>query len=269
MYTQIDTQLILEAVKQTGNIFLPGFKKNILPTEVTDFKIFLNDIEERCFFSLKRHIEKAYPAIPWKGDEFDYNEQKQPLDLNEYWLCDSMDGAVQYMQHLAGWTINLVLIRSGKPYFSVIYDPLSQEMFWAEAGKGAFLNGIRITPSVKTELKAMIAVFEYAFPYEKVPGLNKQIGLTVADMIEHFGCVRNYGPHGLQLAYVACGRIDVFVQHDLDTYNWLPGILIAQEAGAETINFNEEPWKWGDNSLIASPLSIGKKFIEARIANPL
>lgn len=269
MYTQIDTRLVLDAVKETGSLFLPDFKKNALPTAVTDFKLTLDKIEERCLTALKNHIETAYPAIQWKGDEFDYNEQKQPLDLKEYWLCDSMDGAVQYMQHLPGWTINLVLIRSGKPFFSVIYDPLSQELFWAEAGKGAYLNGMPVSPSTKTDLKAMIAVFEYAYPYEKVPGLNKKIGLTVADMIEHFGCVRNYGPHGLQLAYVASGRVDVFIQQDLDTYNWLPGILIAQEAGAEILTIDGEPWKWGDNSLIVSFKGTAQKFIQARIENPL
>jgi len=70
-------------------------------------------------------------------------------------------------------------------------------------------------------------------------------------MLDKFGVVRNYGPHALQLAYVAAGRIDLFVQHDLDTHNWLAGILIAQEAGAEILSANGTPWQWGDQSLLA------------------
>ncbi len=113
----------------------------------------------------------------------------------------------------------------------------------------------------------MLSVFEYPLESSKVPGLNQKIGNAVADLLQNFGVVRNYGPHGLQLAYVAAGRIDVFYQEGFDTYNWLPGILIAQEAGAEILTTDGRPWNWGDDSLMVALPGVGKKFLEAKSGN--
>lgn len=83
-------------------------------------------------------------------------------------------------------------------------------MFWAKEGYGAFLNDKPIEPSSKTSLGDMVAVFEYTHHYTKTEGLYQKIGTSVGDLLENFGVVRNYGPHGLQLAYVGAGRIDLF-----------------------------------------------------------
>jgi myo-inositol-1(or 4)-monophosphatase len=258
-----EVQVMLDTVRKAGNMFLAEFKQKDIPQNKTDFSAQLDEIEARCLAILQQGLSTAFPDTPWRGNEFDYEEQRQPLDLPEYWLCDTMDGAIQYMQHLPGWTINLVQVRHGQLHFGVIYDPLLQEMFFAEAGKGAYLNDRLIRPAAKTDLKAMLAVFEYAFPYVEVPGLNQQIGASIGELLDHFGVVRNYGPHGLQLAYVGAGRIDLFYQRDLDTYNWLPGILIAREAGAEILTTDGRPWTWGAESLIVAPAGVAGKFLQA------
>ncbi|MBE9463470.1 inositol monophosphatase family protein [Dyadobacter subterraneus] len=264
MQKEIDIPLIINAVKKTGDLFLPDFRKTAIPNTREDSLIQLNHIEERCLTLLQENLSDAFPDTPWLGDEFDFEEQQKPLGLPEYWLCDTMDGAVQYMQHIVGWTINLVLVRDGRPYFAVIYDPYAQEMFWAVEGGGAFLNGNKINPSAKTDATVTLAVFEYAYQYKKVEGLNKKIGNAVTDLLENFGVVRNYGPCGLQLAYVGVGRIDFFYQPDLDTYNWLAGILIAKEAGAEILTADGRSWTWGEDSLLVATPGVGQKFCVAK-----
>jgi myo-inositol-1(or 4)-monophosphatase len=267
MQREINVSLILEAIKQAGDSFLKDFKKTAIPQDRESLLVQFNAIEEKCLALLKASLAADFPETPWSGEEFDYREQQQPLDLPEYWLCDSMDGAIQYMQHLPGWTINLVLVRNGRPHFAAIYDPLAQEMFWAIEGAGAYLNDAPIKPSGKTDLSIMLAVFEYALPYTKVPGLNQKIGAAVGDLLDHFGVVRNYGPHGLQLAYIGAGRIDAFYQQGLDTYNWLGGILIAKEAGAEILTTDARPWTWGEDSLMVAAPGIAGKFLQAKAVN--
>jgi myo-inositol-1(or 4)-monophosphatase len=179
-----------------------------------------------------------------------------------------MDGAIQYLNHLPGWTVNLVLINNAKPVLSVIYDPLANEMFYAEEGKGAFMNGKTIRPSMKTDTSAMIAVFEYGHQAGHVEELYQKTGAAVTDLLSHFGVIRNYGPHGLQLAYVGSGRIDVFYQEGQDTYNWLAGILIAKEAGADILTTDGRPWHWGESSLMVTSPDTGKNFIiNRRLSN--
>lgn len=248
MQLEPTTQLVLDAVRQIGDTFLKEYRQTPVPQDMATLQQQLTRIDEQCLPALKEAIAPAFPNTPWLiGDEFDSTGQRQPLDLPEYWLCDAMDGAIQYLQHVPGWTINIVLIRAGKPYLSVVYSPLDDELFWAQAGKGAFLNGKAIHPSTKTDTSVMLAVVEYGHQDQAnpTPYLHEQVGKAVTQLLDHVGIVRNYGPHGLQLASVGAGRIDLFYQPGLDTFNWLAGLLIAQEAGATILTINGQPWQWG------------------------
>ncbi len=269
MQRTINVSIVLNAVRRAGQIFLAEYKRTTIAQDEATLINLLAGLDDRCFTSLKADLIDAFPETPWIiGDEFDSIGQKQPLDLPEYWLCDAMDGAIQYLQHLPGWTINLVLIRDGRPYLSVIYAPLEGDMFWGQKGAGAFLNNDPIRPSTKTNLRMMLAVFEYGHPDENnpTPNLNRQIGDAVTALLDNFGIVRNYGPHGLQVASVGAGRIDLFYQQGLDTFNWLAGILIAQEAGADVLNTDGQPWTWGDDSLIVAAPGVAQKFLDAKAA---
>lgn len=265
MQTEINIPVILKSVRRVGKLFLKEFKQHKIPETMDDLLKQITAIEETCFDILKSGLKNAFPDTPWvDDDEFDTEAQRRPAPLPEYWLCDTMDGAIQYVQHLPGWTINLVLIQNGQSRFSVIYDPSSDELFWAEDGQGAYLNGNKITTSRKTEKNMMLAVFEYGHQNKADNNLNKKIGLSITDLLDHFGIVRNYGPHGLQLAYVGTGRIDVFVQEDLDTHNWLAGILIAKEAGADILTTDGRPWKWGEDSLMVSTKGAVNEFLASK-----
>jgi myo-inositol-1(or 4)-monophosphatase len=254
---------ILEAVRKVGNHFLKNYKQKAVPQNMEELTAALDDIDTICLSSLKADLAKDFPDTPWHiGDEFDTESQRSPAEGNEYWLCDAMDGAIQYLQHIAGWTINLVLVRDGRPYISVIFDPLANEMFWAKAGAGAFMNDQPLKPSTKTDPAVMLAVFDYGHQDKSANNLNEVIGKSVTKLIKTFGIVRNYGPHGLQLAYVGAGRIDLFVQHDLDTYNWIAGILIAREAGAEILTTKGSPWQWGSESLLVTTKPATHKFLK-------
>lgn len=265
MKNEINIPVILDAVRKVGNVFLKDYKQNAIPQSMDELLKQLEEIDVLCLTSLKEDLSLEFSNIPWHiGDEFDTNSQRNPENLQEYWLCDAMDGAIQYLQHIAGWTINLALIRNGKPFFSVIYDPLANEIFWAKDGEGAFMNGKSLEVSGKTDLAIMLAVFEYGHQDKSNNNLNEKIGATVTKLLQNFGIVRNYGPHGLQLAYVGAGRIDLFVEEDLDTYNWIAGLLIAKEAGAEILTTNGTAWKWGSESLLVAPKNIAEKYLQIK-----
>ena len=248
--------IAIETVKNVGKHFLNQFRKTDIPQTPDSLIKALSDIETECLEILKDHIDPIFGNIPWaKDDEFDKYSQKAPASYESYWLCDTMDGAIQYLQHIPGWTINLVLIEQGEPVFSVIYDPLNDECFHAEQNKGAYLNDSRISPSKKKSPLNMVAVLEYGHQLQYSDNWKKDFSTSLIHLTENFGIVRNYGPHGLQLAYIGAGRIDLFVQRDLDTHNWLAGILIAQEADAKMLSADGENWKWGHESLIAGTQS--------------
>ncbi|KFF00664.1 myo-inositol-1-monophosphatase [Chryseobacterium formosense] len=268
MQNEIKIPIILNAVRKIGDDFLKKYKLNPIPQSMDELLKELKNIDTLCLASLKKDLTLEFPNIPWHiGDEFDTDSQRNPAAVEEYWLCDAMDGAIQYLQHIPGWTINLVFIRNGKPFFSVIYDPLANEIFWAKDGEGAFMNDKAMNISRKKDFAVMLAVFEYGHQDKSNNHLNKKIGFTITQLLDNFGIVRNYGPHGLQLAYVGAGRIDMFIQEDLDTYNWIAGLLIAKEAGAEILTTDGIPWKWGSESLLVAGKSIIEKYLSIKSEN--
>ncbi|MDN3654210.1 inositol monophosphatase family protein [Ferruginibacter paludis] len=261
MKQAINVPIILNIVKTIGDEFAMDFKKERIPAGSSQFLLLFNTIEQKCLSYMKDTIYKYYPGIPWVEDELNFEKQKKANDLPDYWICDTMDGAVQYMQHLPGWTINLVLIRNGQPNLAIIYDPIHKEMFWAEKDQGAFLNNVKLKIAQKTESKYMLTSFNHPPLQNSVDGLNEKTGALIVRLLNEYGAVRNYGPCGLQIANVGAGRIDLFCQEGLDTYNWIAGILIAKEAGAAVLNINGDAWQWGDNSLLVGYSPVLLKLV--------
>jgi myo-inositol-1(or 4)-monophosphatase len=265
MLTPSETRAIHAAVRTAGDLFLPDFRQLPVPQTMAELEIRLADIEARCLATLQGTLAAAFPTTPWlAADEFALSADALPA---EYWLCDAMDGAIQYVQQLPGWTINLVLMRQGEPTFGAIYDPLAQELFWAQAGAGAFLNETPLRPSTKREPGVMVAVFEHTHGLDEDAALRQQVSQGLEKLLGTYGVVRNYGPHGLQLAYVGAGRLDVFLQIGRDLENWLPGLLIAREAGADLLTAAGQPWHWAADSLLATGPDLASPFLSAQLSS--
>ena len=266
MSLPLNIPAVLAAVQQAGDLFVQGYKQAPIPQDYDSLLAHVQQQDDRALAALKSSLAADFPDTPWLGgDEFDSRGQQQPLDRPDYWLYDALDGAVQYLQHLPGWTLNVVLVRHGRPHLAVIYAPLERELFWAQEGGGAFLNGVPLKPSTKTDPRLMVAVFNYGHQDEAhpTPDLNQKLGAGLTRLLNTFGVVRNYGPHGLQLAQVGAGRLELFYQEGLDTYNWLAGVLIAREAGATVLNLAGQPWQWGDEGLLVATTSAAAQFFQA------
>ena len=266
MLASSEITAIHAAVRTAGDHFLPDFRRPAVPQTMAELQARLADIEACCMAALQGALAVAFPTTPWlAADEFTLSAEATALPA-EYWLCDAMDGAIQYVQQLPGWTINLVLVRQGEPVFAAIYDPLAQELFWAQAGAGAFVNETPLRPSTKREPGIMVAVFEHTHGLDEDVALRQRVSEGLATLLGTYGVVRNYGPHGLQLAYVGAGRLDVFLQVGRDLENWLPGLLIAREAGADVLTAAGQPWQWAADSLLVTAPGLGTTFTPAPLA---
>ncbi len=265
MLAASEIAVIHTTVRAAGDQFLPDFRHLPVPQTMPELQARLTDMEARCMAALQGPLEAAFPAIPWlAADEFGLSAEAAELPA-EYWLCDAMDGAIQYAQQLPGWTINLVLMRQNEPVFAVIYDPLAQELFWAQAGAGAFVNETPLRPSTKREPGVMVAVFEHTHGLDEDVALRQRVSAGLTTLLGTYGVVRNYGPHGLQLAYIGAGRLDVFLQVGRDLENWLPGLLIAREAGADVLTAAGQPWHWAADSLLVTAPGLGTTFAPAHL----
>ena len=171
---------------------------------------------------------------------------------SEYrWYVDPLDGTTNFAHGFPAYNVTLALERAGELIAGVVFDPVRGELFTAEHGSGAFLNGARIrvskTPGIETSLVAT------GFPSRKRhENVNVHFYYQLA-MLSHG--VRRAGSAALDLAYVACGRLDAFWEFGLNPWDIAAGVLLIREAGGTCTDMHGGPLEMrglhilADNSL--------------------
>jgi myo-inositol-1(or 4)-monophosphatase len=152
------------------------------------------------------------------------------------WIIDPIDGTVNYAHGHNHSAISIAYVEDSQTKVGVVYNPFSEELFYAESGKGAFLNGNPISVSSEVELRrSLIAT---GFPYDKS---------TLAPMIPRLHAVlancadiRRIGSAALDICFLAMGRLEGYYE-SLSIWDFAAARLIAQEAGAECGHFSEVP----------------------------
>lgn len=143
------------------------------------------------------------------------------------WIVDPLDGTTNFLHGLPHWGVSVGLEHKGKIIAGVIYEPLRDEMFWAEKGQGAFLNGQRIRVSERQ--RPSESLFATGF---KLPPGQQQTRLTqLASISNRSAGVRRMGAAALDLAYVAAGRYEGFWDYGCKPWDVAAGIILVLEAG--------------------------------------
>ena len=155
-------------------------------------------------------LKKAKPNYSILSEEKGFDKQK---DKKNTWVIDPIDGTINFLHGIPHFAISIAL-KSGEEIISgLIFDPIKNEMFYAEKNNGAFLNNQRIRVSKKNQINECLFVtggkinIEPDLPYRKS------------------GCA------ALDMAYLACGRYDGYFQHNLDLWDIAAGIILVKEAG--------------------------------------
>ena len=154
-------------------------------------------------------LKKAKPNYSIVSEENGIEKNK---DKDNTWIIDPIDGTVNFLHGIPHFAISVALKQNDEIISGVIYDPIKDEMFYAEKNNGAFLNNKRIRVSKKKELK------ESLFASGNNP---ENINLNI----------RKTGSAALDLAYVSCGRFEGYFQKDLNLWDVAAGIILVKEAG--------------------------------------
>lgn len=164
------------------------------------------------------------------------------------WIIDPLDGTTNYAHGYPCFCVSIALERASEIVLGVIYDPLRDEMFAAEKGEGATLNGRRIRVSEVDDLnRAMVCT---GFPYD-VRGRG-DFARHFANFIMHAQAIRRDGSAALDLAYVACGRFDGFFEEGLRPWDVAAGVLLIEEAGGRISHYNGQPFNVYTPPILAS-----------------
>jgi myo-inositol-1(or 4)-monophosphatase len=164
------------------------------------------------------------------------------------WIIDPLDGTTNYAHGYPCFCVSIALEHHGKMEIGVVYDPLRDEMFAAERGQGASLNGRRINVSRTITLSS--ALLCTGFPYDVRQ--RSEFARHFASFIMHAQGVRRDGAAALDLAYVAAGRFDGFWEEGLKPWDVAAGTLIIEEAGGRVSNYRGEPFDIHTPPIMAS-----------------
>ena len=198
--------------------------------------------------------------LPILGEEVAKTEP-----TGRYWLVDPLDGTTNYAHRFPWFAPSIALMEDKTPLLGVVYHVMLDELFWAEKGKGAFLNGKKIGVSQVRQIND--AVLATGFPYGVHEQPQKVVG-AFHDFLVRAQGVRRAGAAALDLAYVACGRFDGFWEPLLKPWDTAAGILLVTEAGGVVTNYQGEAYDPFQNHILASNglihedlVAIARKYV--------
>ena len=181
-----------------------------------------------------RTIRSAYPQHGIVAEE----SGTRAGSSEERWLVDPLDGTVNYAHQVPFFAVSIAFARGNDVLAGVVLNPVSGELFSAQAGKGAFLNGEPIAVSPETRIAD--SLLATGFPYERSDGFEAMAERLLRCLKASRG-VRRFGSAALDLCFVACGRFAGYWENRLQPWDTAAGALIVREAGGRTTDFSDRP----------------------------
>jgi myo-inositol-1(or 4)-monophosphatase len=190
-------------------------------------------------------IAEAYPEHGILGEEAPDARQ---LDFPYCWVVDPLDGTINYAHGFPCYAVSVAVTHRGNLLAGVVYDPERDECFTAAAGEGARLNGQPMAVSPVTLIEeAMVAISFPAVVTADAPDVRAFLNVA-----PHCQAIRRTGSAALNLAYVACGRLDAHWAHQINPWDSAAGVLLVQEAGGVATGSGGEPYSVAEGHYLAA-----------------
>jgi myo-inositol-1(or 4)-monophosphatase len=246
----------IEAALQAGRIQQQYFRQAPLVTKKgrIDLVTAADLAVEREFRAL---IAARFPSHAVLGEEMP--ETGAPEASTHRWIVDPVDGTTNFAHGLGFFCVSIALEVRGRVELGVVYDPVARELFTAERGGGARLNGQPIrTTTCETLVDALLCT---GFPYTIREERRRQLHVFAA-FLEEAQAVRRLGSAALDLCYVACGRFDGYWEEKLHSWDIAAGALIVAEAGGRVSGMDGEPFNAFAGHLVASAAPLHDVMLE-------
>ena len=195
-------------------------------------------------------LSRARPGYSFHGEERGLIEGS---DKTHTWIVDPLDGTTNFLHAIPHFAINIALQRDGAIVAGVTYNPVSNELFWAEKGRGAFVNDHRLRVAARQKLDETIVGAGIPF---LGPGLHATFLKELHQVSQRVAGVRSLGATALDLAWVAAGRFDAFWDRKSFPWDYAAGMLLVTEAGGKVTTADGGDDVLGGGSILAGNLDI-------------
>jgi len=179
-------------------------------------------------------------------------------ELGEYtWIIDPLDGTTNYAFRLPIFSVSIALAHQGEPLLGIVYDPARDQLFYAQTGQGAFLDGAPLHAAGREELLGTLVAFDWA----REPQIRNTLLRIVNHVAPRIGSIRALGSAALGPCYVAAGWLDAYFHGRLSPWDAAASAVIVREAGGQATDFDGQPWPLDSPRLLAANSAVHPKIL--------
>lgn len=248
--------IAIKAAKKAGKVHKKhlGRKSKVKEKSASFDLVTTADLEAEK--AIVKIIKRAYSEHNILAEEENYEKTSSSY----CWIIDPLDGTNNFSFGIPFFCVSIALAKDNQVILGVVYDVMRKELFWAEKGKGAYLNGRRIKVSDEPSLaKAMLIT---GFYYDRGKDMiNNLEAIRIFFQKKIFG-LRRLGAAALDLSYISCGRATGFWEFKLSPWDFAAGKLLVEEAGGKFTDKSGKDVKLEPSYIIASNGKIHAQLIE-------
>ncbi len=248
-----ELEAALEAARRAGEVLREGFGTHHRVRYKGEVDI-VTETDERSEEVIREALLGAYPSYGMLAEEG--GESAGEDDAR--WIVDPLDGTTNFAHGLPLFAVSVALEEAGEVVLGVVHDPIGEETFVAERGRGATLNGDAISVSDTDELVRALVVTGFPYERDEVPAAVDLFGrLSVRAQ-----GMRRLGSAALDLCYVAAGRLDAYYERGIHAWDVAAAGLILEEAGGRITDYKGRPFDMEGGEMVASNGQLHSALVE-------
>lgn len=247
-------EVLFEATREAGKIISDYFQGSFTVDNKEGINNLVTEVDKHSEKRIIEIIRMHYPTHSIISEEVGEMIQDSPYQ----WIIDPIDGTVNFAHGIPLCCVSIGLKHNDDLILGAVYNPMMNELFFAEKGKGAFLNDKPISVSTKSDFRKACLVT--GFPYKWPDSQEHPIRVFERFILEGLP-VRRLGSAAIDLCWVACGRFDGFWEYNLSSWDVAAGYLIVQEAGGRITNFEGDPYSVFDKETLATNGHIHEEML--------
>jgi len=238
-------EVLLEATREAGKIIQHYFQGSFRVENKDTVNNLVTEVDKHAETKIIEVIKNYFPEHAIISEEIGELKKDSPYQ----WIIDPIDGTVNFAHGIPICCVSIGLKHGDSMLLGAVYNPMMNELFFAEKGKGSFLNDEPISVSKKSDFRKACLVT--GFPYNWPQTSEHPIRVFERFILEGLP-VRRLGSAAIDLCWVACGRFDGFWEYNLNPWDIAAGYLIVEEAGGKITNFAGDPYTVFDKETLAT-----------------